>query len=81
MVATKLKYVIMPNARSDRCNQLRNWDLWGPLLLSVVMALTLSISSNSDSDYVFGIVFLVVAIGSLLITINCKLLGAKVSIF
>jgi hypothetical protein len=42
----KLKYVLMPKIEDDACKELRNWDLWGPLFICVVMSLTMTISAK-----------------------------------
>ena len=46
MVAMKLKYVIVPRQEDDACKELRNWDLWGPLFICVVMSLTLTLTAK-----------------------------------
>lgn len=42
-VGVKLKHVMIPR---DTVAELRDWDLWGPLLLCLVLATTLSISAR-----------------------------------
>ncbi|CAG9319873.1 YIPF6_2 [Blepharisma stoltei] len=87
-IAFKLKYVLIPkSAEQEKAKQLRDWDLWGPLLLCLLLALTLSISSTTGSSQedtaslVFGIVFVVVWVGAAVVTINAQLLGGTVSFF
>jgi hypothetical protein len=60
--------------------ELRDWDLWGPLLFCLLLALTLSISSTGGNgedtaSLVFGIVFVVVWFGAAVVTLNALLLG------
>ena len=57
----------MPRISDDeKSKELRDWDLWGPLLLCLMLALTLSISgktttsSQDAASLIFGIVFVVV---------------------
>jgi protein YIPF6 len=70
----------------EKSRELRDWDLWGPLVLCLLLALTLSIKgeaedSKQESTVVFGIVFVVVWFGSAVVTINAQLLGGTVSFF
>lgn len=61
---------------------LRDWDLWGPLLLCLILSIRLSITApDGQAPRVFTTVFAVVWIGSAVITINSKLLGGKLSFF
>ena len=46
MIGYKLKYVLLPKFREEGGKELRNWDLWGPLLLCLLLALTLGIHST-----------------------------------
>ena len=76
----KLKYVLRPkfSEGADGMNELRNWDLWGPLILCFWLALMLAIGSD-EKELVFGMVFVVVWVGSSVVTINAKLLRGRVS--
>ena len=85
-IAFKLKYVLMPKIREDKCKELRDWDLWGPLLLCMLLSLTLSLANSSNSSeetasLVFSIVFSLISIGSVVITVNTLLLGGTISFF
>ncbi|KAM3128768.1 hypothetical protein pb186bvf_019128 [Paramecium bursaria] len=82
MIAYKLKYVLLPKTREDQGKELRNWDLWGPLILCLMLALTLSIRSSSEqrSD-VFAIIFVLIWVGAFIVTLNAQLLGGKISFF
>eukprot|EP01089_Gocevia_fonbrunei_P000986 TRINITY_DN1094_c0_g1_i1.p1 TRINITY_DN1094_c0_g1~~TRINITY_DN1094_c0_g1_i1.p1 ORF type:complete len:227 (-),score=27.29 TRINITY_DN1094_c0_g1_i1:95-775(-) len=78
-IVIKLSHVIVP-CRGRR--ELQDWDLWGPLLLSLVLAVILTISSgDSDETEIFSGVFVIVWLGSTVVTINALLLGGKVSFF
>lgn len=58
---------------------LREWDLWGPLLFTTTLAILLSLDAPpSQSLSVFTGIFAIVSIGSVVVTLNCKLLGGKV---
>ncbi|EGR30118.1 Yip1 domain member 6 protein [Ichthyophthirius multifiliis] len=81
MIALKLKYVILPRNDQDKIKQLRNWDLWGPLVLCLALAITLCIKTEERSEYVFVTIFVVIWIGAGFVTLNTKLLGGKISFF
>ena len=85
MVGIKLRYVLLPSIRQDNCKELRNWDLWGPLLICVMMSLVLSINTRNtpgqSASQVFTLVFGLIWAGAILITLNIKCLGAHISIF
>ena len=54
MIAFKLQYVMMPKSKEDGLDKLRDWDLWGPLFLCLMLALTLGMQPNSNSSSLFG---------------------------
>ncbi|XP_053555003.1 protein YIPF6 [Bombina bombina] len=63
---------------------LRDWDLWGPLVLCVSLALMLqgsSANSKDDGGPQFAEVFVVIWFGAVVITLNSKLLGGTISFF
>ena len=39
MILFKLKYVLHPKMQQEKAKELRKWDLWGPLLLCLTLAL------------------------------------------
>lgn len=66
----------------DVLNALRDWDLWGPLFVCVSLALILSTKApTKQTSQVFTTVFIVMWAGSLVVTLNAQLLGARISIF
>ncbi|MCI4394744.1 hypothetical protein PGIGA_G00172160 [Pangasianodon gigas] len=74
-VGQKFVHVMYPKKSSAL---LRDWDLWGPLLLCVALALMLqggSADSKDDGGPQFAEVFVIVWFGSIIITVNSKLLG------
>ncbi|EGR28128.1 Yip1 domain member 6 protein [Ichthyophthirius multifiliis] len=99
MIGYKLKYVLFPKMREEekQNKSLRNWDLWGPLLLCLSLAMykyiieiqkiyvikkrTLSIASSQQAEKVFAIIFILIWSGAVVITLNAKLLGGKISFF
>ena len=81
MIGYKLKYVLLPRMREDKGKELRNCnytilnnlgDLWGPLILCLMLALTLSLSTNekSGAETIFAIIFVIVWAGAFIVTLN-----------
>ena len=81
LIWTKLKYVINPLIpEKDRSDQVRQWDLWGPLIFTCLLSMTLAIRA-SEKGSTFTLIFIIFWIGSILVYLNANLLGVKVSIF
>eukprot|EP00302_Diacronema_sp_CCMP2436_P007351 CAMPEP_0179900972 /NCGR_PEP_ID=MMETSP0982-20121206/39454_1 /TAXON_ID=483367 /ORGANISM="non described non described, Strain CCMP 2436" /LENGTH=196 /DNA_ID=CAMNT_0021799365 /DNA_START=104 /DNA_END=694 /DNA_ORIENTATION=- len=80
MVGTKMKCVMDP--RRVDVETLKDWDLWGPLLLCLILATILSASAPADQkSLVFTSVFVIVWCGSGVVTVNALLLGGTLSFF
>eukprot|EP00164_Ancoracysta_twista_P000218 GFYU01000315.1.p1 GENE.GFYU01000315.1~~GFYU01000315.1.p1 ORF type:complete len:204 (+),score=34.45 GFYU01000315.1:61-672(+) len=79
-IGVKISYVAVP--KGDNLKELRHWDLWGPLILCLFLGLLLSFSAPADQgELVFALVFVVVWLGSAVVTINALLLGGQISFF
>merc|ERR1712137_232048 len=79
-IGQKLYYVIIPRRSGKK--SLRDWDLWGPLLFCFALALILSQTAEAEQKAaVFTTVFVIVWLGSVVITFNSLLLGGTVSFF
>jgi hypothetical protein len=79
-IGRKMLLVVAPCIGGDK--ELRDWDLWGPLLLCLILALTMgSQAQDAQSGLVFAAVFVIVWLGSGVVTLNAEFLGAKVSFF
>ena len=89
-VGLKFKHVLYP---VEKKSLLKEWDLWGPLILCTFMATILQ-SHIEDDDHVHGLkgaggdggpefaeVFVIVWVGALVVTLNTKLLGGHISFF
>jgi len=62
--------------------QLKDWDLWGPLVLCLALAVILSFRAPSNqASLVFAAVFCAVWMGSTIVTVNAQLLGGTISFF
>jgi len=81
MIKFKLKYVLNPHAREEGAKGLRDWDLWGPLVLCLALAFVLSMKASNDADTIFGTIFIIVWGGASVLTLNAKFLGAEISFF
>jgi len=80
-IYSKLVQVLYPR-RSQGREVLKDWDLWGPLLLCLLLAIMLSINAPpTQSLGVFTSVVVIVSLGSLVVTVQAKLLGGRVSFF
>lgn len=75
----KLKQVVLPYGNRT---VLKDWDLWGPLLLCLALAIRQSVTASSQqASLAFTGVFVIVWGGSALLTINAKVLGGSISFF
>ena len=80
-MGSKFVHVMYPKKNTAL---LRDWDLWGPLLLCVTLAVMLqggSADSKDDGGPQFAEVFVIIWFGSIIITLNSKLLGGTISFF
>lgn len=69
------------DAASRTLGELREWDLWGPLLLCLALSTVLSLSASvGQSAVVFASVFAMVWLGAAVVTVNAYLLGADMCV-
>ena len=69
-----------PPEHSERA--LKDWDLWGPLILCLFLSVVLSITAPSgQTTLLFTGVFSIVTFGAGIVTINMILLGGTVAFF
>ncbi|KAL2153092.1 hypothetical protein VTH82DRAFT_4247 [Thermothelomyces myriococcoides] len=60
--------------------QLRDWDLWGPLIFCLLLSTLLCLQSRVEQrEVVFSGVFAIVWIGMAVVTVQIKLLGGNIS--
>ena len=79
-VGTKLNQVVFGRGRNGQ--ELRDWDLWGPLVFCILLALNLTWTAPDEQKAdVFALVFVVVWCGAGVVTLNTLLLGGNVSFF
>ncbi|SCZ98023.1 BZ3500_MvSof-1268-A1-R1_Chr3-3g06525 [Microbotryum saponariae] len=89
-IGTKIVQVLHPTSENA---VLKDWDLWGPLMATefddmlpsqFCLSLAILLSTNAPSEQslaIFTGVFVIVWLGSVVVTLNAKLLGGKVSFF
>lgn len=79
-IGRKLVVVVCPPLGDEK--ELRDWDLWGPLFLCLLLASVLTVNASDDQGaVVFSAVFIFVWLGGLVVTVNAKLLGSKIMFF
>lgn len=80
-IYAKLILILYP-PKGGHSQLLRDWDLWGPLVICLALAIVLSLDAPQDqSMQVFSLVISLITVGSVVVTVNSKLLGGKVSFF
>ena len=81
LIYTKLKFVVIPYGSKDKKSyHIKQWDLWGPLLLNLLLACTLAFSSKDKSQMII-LVFIVFWLGGVILFLNANFLGVNTSIF
>lgn len=74
-----MRYVLLllPRHKEQATNELKHWDLWGPLIICLFFSITLSLVSSNDKIEDFINVFIIFWIGGFIVALNTKLLGNK----
>ena len=81
LIYTKLKLVMNPFvSKEKKYNQIRQWDLWGPLLLNLILACTLTLNTK-EKGQITALIFMIFWLGGAIIYLNNYFLGVKASIF
>jgi len=81
MICKKLKYVINPFiSKQMKYNHIRQWDLWGPLLLNIILACTLTLNTK-EKGQITSLIFIIFWMGGVAIYLNNYFLEVKASIF
>ena len=80
MIGTKMMCVLNP--RKANIQTLKDWDLWGPLILCLTLATLLSLfAPYEQKSLVFASVFVIIWVGAAVVTANALLLGGNISFF
>ncbi|KAK8399913.1 hypothetical protein O3P69_002952 [Scylla paramamosain] len=80
-VGTKFYHVLYPKEKKAL---LKEWDLWGPLILCTFIAMMVQGTQEvdkQDGGPEFAQVFVIVWLGAAVVTMNTKLLGGTISFF
>ena len=81
LIFNKLKYVINPFiSKQKKYSQIRQWDLWGPLILNLILAFTLTLNTK-EKGQITSLIFIIFWLGGSIIYLNNHFLGVKASIF
>lgn len=78
-IILKLRYVLLPFSFSEKINHLRDWDIFGPMVISLLYAIIMSERTNDISSFLSGI-YIILIFGSLIVTFNARLLGQEGSV-
>ena len=79
LVIIKIFFVVNPfNPSSLLIKQINQWDLWGPLIFTIILSFTNSIEKNSNR---FVLIFSFFWVGSFIIFLNSYFLDNKISVF
>ncbi len=76
----KLKVVALPVASEAKNKELKQWDLWGPFIICLLLGAILCFTSKKNSGLVFSMIFIIMWIGAMIITMNSSLLGGKLTL-
>ena len=76
------KMLCVLNPRTANIQTLKNWDLWGPLIVCLMLATMLSwFAPYEQESLVFALVFVIIWCGAAIVTLNALLLGGNMSFF
>ena len=79
LIIIKVFFVLNPfNSSSTIIKQVNQWDLWGPLIFTIILSFTNSIEKNSNR---FVLIFTFFWVGSFIIFLNSYFLDNKISVF
>ena len=75
MIAEKIQTTLSGEGDYEKLQ--RNWDLWGPLIITLMSSGLAAMSTKGKSEEAFTIIFLLMWVGPLVIAINSRFLGLK----
>ena len=79
-IYAKLKIVGLPVSSEQKHKELKQWDLWGPFIICLLLGIILCFTSKKNSGLVFSMIFIIMWIGAMIITMNSSLLGGKLTL-
>ena len=81
LILIKLKFVVIPyGSKEKKSYHIKQWDLWGPLILNLILAGTLAFNSEEKSQMII-LVFTIFWMGGIILFLNANFLGVKASAF
>ena len=79
-IYAKLKIVALPVSSEAKNKELKQWDLWGPFIICLLLGTILCFTTKKNSGLVFSMIFIIMWIGAIVITMNSSLLGGKLTL-
>ena len=79
-VYAKLKVVALPISSEAKHKELKQWDLWGPFIICLLLGTILCFTTKKNSGLVFSMIFIIMWIGAIIITMNSSLLGGQLTL-
>ena len=79
-IYSKLKVVALPVSSDAKNKELKQWDLWGPFIICLLLGTILCFTTKKNSGLVFSMIFIIMWIGAIIITMNSSLLGGKLTL-
>lgn len=76
----KLKVVALPINTKAKNKELKQWDLWGPFVICLLLGIILVFTTKKNSGLIFSIIFIIMWVGAMIITMNSSLLGGKLTL-
>ena len=76
----KLKIVALPINNEQKNKELKQWDLWGPFIICLLLGMVLCFTTKKNSGLIFSIIFIIMWVGAMIITMNSSLLGGKLTL-
>jgi len=81
LIYTKIIFVVIPfYSKEQKKYHIRQWDLWGPLILNLLLSFTLSFNTKGKGQ-ITTLLFVIFWFGGTLLYLNAKFLGVNSSIF
>ena len=79
-IYSKLKVVALPVSSDAKNKELKQWDLWGPFIICLLLGTILCFTTKKNSGLVFSMIFIIMWIGAIIVTMNSSLLGGKLTL-
>ena len=80
-ILTKLQVVLLPKSNIENSSFIKDWDLWGPLVICVLLSIIIGYGKDQNAGLLLVITFVVIWIGGLIVTLNAQFLGSKLLLF